>query len=127
MAKLKPPGHLIRSFYHAFCGIGALLRTQRNAKIELAIALFVCGLAAWLRISRLEWAVIILTIALVLAVEGLNTAIENVVDIASPQVHPLAKAAKDVAAGAVLIMAIASIAIGLLILGPPLWHRLVHP
>ena len=81
-------------------------------------------LAAWLRISRVEWAVIIFTIALVLILEGLNTAVEAAIDLASPEFHRLAKAAKDLAAGMVLIASIASIGVGLLILGPPLWARL---
>ena len=112
-----------RSFYFAFAGLGYLVRTQRNARIELAIGLIVCALSAWMRIGRIEWAVIVFTIALVLILEGLNTAVEAAIDLASPDRHPLAKAAKDLAAGMVLIAAIASIAVGLLILGPPLWRR----
>lgn len=84
-----------------------------------------CALGAWLRISRVEWAVLIFTIALVLILEGLNTAVEAAIDLAMPDVHPLAKAAKDLAAGMVLIAAIASVAVGLLILGPPLWAKLM--
>jgi diacylglycerol kinase len=82
-----------------------------------------CGLAAWLGISTAEWAVLVFTIALVLILEGLNTSIELAIDLASPTIHPFAKAAKDLAAGMVLIGAIASVAVGALILGPPLWHR----
>jgi diacylglycerol kinase len=126
---LPPQGALhiriIRSFYYAFLGIGHLFRTQRNARIELAIGIIACGLAFWLKVTRAEWGVLILTIACVLILEGLNTAMEAVVDLASPQIHPLAKTAKDVAAGMVLIAAIASIGVGLIILGPPLWAHLV--
>ncbi len=82
------------------------------------------ALGLWLRISRTEWAVIIFTIALVLILEGLNTAVEAAIDLASPEIHPRAKAAKDLAAGMVLIAAMASVGVGLLILGPPLWVRL---
>lgn len=114
---------LVRSFYFAFAGLGFLFRSQRNARIELAIGAVACVLAAWLRVSRGEWAVLVFTIALVLILEGLNTAVEAAIDLASPQQHPLAKAAKDLAAGMVLIAAIASIAVGLLILGPPLWVK----
>jgi len=120
------PGSLIkflRSFYFAFAGLYYLLRTQRNARIELAIGAIVCGLGAWLRITRAEWAVLAFTIALVLILEGLNTAIEMAIDLASPQIHPLAKHSKDLAAGMVLIASIASVVVGLLILGPPLWKR----
>jgi diacylglycerol kinase len=115
---------IIRSFYFAFVGIAYLLRTQRNARIELALGILACGAGAWVHIDRVQWAVIAFTIALVLILEGLNTAIEMAIDLASPQVHPLAKHAKDLAAGMVLIASIASVAVGLLILGPPLWRRI---
>lgn len=68
-----------------------------------------------------DWAVLLLTIALVWTAEFINTALEAVVDLASPQHHPLAKVGKDVGAAAVLIAALTSILVGLLILGPPLW------
>lgn len=114
---------IVRSFYFAFAGLGYLFRTQRNARIHAFIGAAACGLAAWLRISRVEWAVLVFSIALVLILEGINTAVEAAIDLASPRVHPLAKAAKDLAAGMVLIGAIASVAVGLLILAPPLWRR----
>jgi diacylglycerol kinase len=116
---------LWRSFYFAFAGIGYLFRTQRNARIHLAIALAAFGLAAWLRLPRVDWAILILTSAGVLILEGLNTALEAIVDLASPEIHPLAKTAKDVSAGMVLIAAIASIGVGVAILGPPLLARVV--
>jgi len=115
---------LVRSFYFAFVGLGYLFRTQRNARIELTLGLLACGLGAWLHISRTEWAIIAFTIALVLILEGLNTAVEAAVDLSSPNFHPLAKAAKDLAAAMVLIASLASLAVGLLILGPPLWQKL---
>jgi diacylglycerol kinase (ATP) len=117
---------IVRSFYFAFQGIGYLFRTQRNARIELAIGTIACGFAFWLKISRAEWGVLILTIACVLILEGLNTALEAVVDLASPDLHPLAKTAKDVSAGMVLIAAIASIGVGIAILGPPLWAHFAY-
>jgi len=121
----KPTGvaGLARSFHFAFEGIACLFRTQRNARIELAIGIAACAVAGWLHIGRAEWCVLVLTIACVLILEGLNTAIEAVVDLASPELHPFAKRAKDLAAGMVLIASIASVIIGLLILGPPLWHK----
>ena len=123
------PAKVARSFYFAFVGIGYLLRSQRNARIELLIGIIACALGAWLRISRVEWAVIVFTIALVLILEGLNTAVEMAIDLASPQVHPLAKHSKDLAAGMVLIASIASVAVGLLIFAPPLWQKIfgTHP
>ena len=115
---------IVRSFYFAFAGLWHLFRTQRNARIEGAVGAAACGVAAWVGVSRAEWAVLVFTIALVLILEGLNTAVEAAIDLASPQYHPLAKAAKDLAAGMVLIASIASVAVGLLILGPPLWIKL---
>ncbi len=122
-----PIGRLTKSFHYAFLGLGYLLRTQRNARIEVALAAAACGLAAWLRITDpVRWALLTFTIALVLILEGLNTAVEAAVDLAMPNVHPLAKAAKDLAAGMVLIASIASLVVGALILGPPLYHRLIQ-
>jgi diacylglycerol kinase len=79
----------------------------------------------WLGISPGNWAVIILTIAMVFTAEFINTAIEALVDLAMPMHHPLAKVGKDVGAGAVLVAALAGVVVGLLILGPPLWTRLL--
>jgi diacylglycerol kinase len=111
---------LIRSFGFALEGVSYLIRTQRSARIEIAIGSVIVALAAWLRISRLEWAVLVLAIALVLALEALNTAVELAVTLASPERHPLAKAAKDVSAAMVLIAATASVVVGLILLGPRL-------
>ncbi len=112
------------SFGHAFRGLGYVVRTQRNAWIHVVIAAGVLGVSVWLQLSQVEWAVIVLTMAMVFTAELLNTAIEAVVDLASPQKHPLAKVGKDVGAGAVLIAAIAAVMIGLLVLWPRLWMRL---
>lgn len=101
-----------------------MVRTQRNAQIEIFIGAAACAMGLWLKISRDQWAILTLTIALVLIVEGLNTAIESLFDLASPQIHPLAKAAKDLAAGMVLIAAMASVVVGLLIFGPEIWEKL---
>jgi diacylglycerol kinase len=116
---------IIRSFYFAFAGLAYLFRTQRNARIHAILGTAACGLAFWLGISRVVWAVLVFTSALVLILDGLNTAVEAAIDLASPKIHPLAKAAKDLAAGMVLIGALASVAVGLLILGPPLWRRVI--
>lgn len=114
----------IQSFRHAFRGLFYVMKTQRNAWIHTAITLAVCALGIWLEISLIEWAIIILTIAMVFMAEFINTAIEAVVDLASPNKHPLAKIGKDVGAAAVLVSAIASVLIGLLILAPPLLIKL---
>ena len=121
----NPLSRLLRSFGFAFAGVGYLFRTQPNARIELAFGIAALGMATWLGVSRAEWAVLILTIAAVIILEGLNTAIEAAVDLASPEIHPKAKVAKDVAAGMVLIAAIASVGVGLVILGPPLWTKVM--
>jgi diacylglycerol kinase len=84
----------------------------------------VIALGAWLSLSRIEWAILALAMGLVWIAEFFNTALEAVVDLASPDIHPLAKVSKDVGAAAVLIAAITSVVVGLLILGPPLWARL---
>jgi len=84
----------------------------------------VLALGAWLSLSRIEWAILALTMGLVWIAEFFNTALEAVVDLASPDIHPLAKVSKDVGAAAVLIAAITSVVVGLAILGPPLWARL---
>ena len=114
----------LRSFGYAFRGWWYVLRTQRNAWLHVVIAIVVFGLSIWVGLKPVEWAVIVLTTAMVFAAEFLNTAIEAVVDLASPHRHPLAKVGKDVGAGAVLISALAAVVIGALILGPPLWARL---
>jgi diacylglycerol kinase len=114
----------IQAFRHAFRGLFYVMKTQRNAWIHTAITLAVFVLGIWLEISLTEWAIIILTIALVFMAEFINTAIEAVVDLASPNKHPLAKIGKDVGAAAVLVSAIASVLVGLLILGPPLLEKM---
>ncbi|HEY3227568.1 MAG TPA: diacylglycerol kinase family protein [Roseiflexaceae bacterium] len=111
---------LLVSFRYAFAGIRYLLWTQRNAKIHTAIAIVAVALALLLRIDRGEWLALVLTIALVLGAEGVNTAVEAAVDLASPGYHPLAKIAKDVAAGMVLLIAIAAVIVGLIIFLPHL-------
>jgi diacylglycerol kinase len=101
-----------------------MLRTQRNAWIHAVISTAVFVLGLWLGLGRLEWAIIILTVALVWMAEFVNTALEAVVDLASPDLHPLAKVGKDVAAAAVLVGASTAVVVGLLVLGPPLLARL---
>ena len=114
----------IRSFRCAFAGWWFVIRTQRNAWIHAVASAMVVMLAFWLRLSARDWAVIVLAIGMVWTSEFLNTALEAVVDLASPQAHHLAKVGKDVGAAAVLIAAVSSALIGFLIMGPPLWQRL---
>lgn len=113
----------LRAFGHAFHGWWYVIRTQRNAWIHAVMTTAVVALAFLLRLSLQDWAILLLTIALVWIAEFLNTALEAVVDLASPQHHPLAKTGKDVGAAAVLIAALTSVLVGFLILGPPLWKQ----
>ena len=113
------------SFRYAFSGWWFVIRTQRNAWIHALASLLVLLLAAWLQLKRYEWAILILAIAVVWISEFINTAIEAVVDLSTPNHHPLARVGKDVGAAAVLIAALASVLVGLLILGPPLWARIL--
>ncbi len=114
----------LASFRHAFAGWWYMLRTQRNAWIHAVISTAVFALGLWLGLGRLEWAILVLTVGLVWMAEFVNTALEAVVDLASADLHPLAKVGKDVAAAAVLVGAGTAVLVGLLILGPPLWARL---
>ena len=113
------------AFGHAFRGWAYVMRTQQNTWVHALAATMVFILGLWLGLPLRDWAVLILTIAMVFAAEFVNTAIEAVVDLAMPLHHPLAKVGKDVGAAAVLVAALAGILIGLLILGPPLWARLL--
>ena len=115
----------ITSFGHAFHGWAYVIRNEKNAWIHAVVTILVVILSTWLAVPLRDWAVLVLTIAMVWAAEFLNTSIEAVVDLASPAHHPLAKVGKDVGAAAVLIAACASVLVGLLILGPPLWLRIV--
>ena len=115
----------VRSLGYAFSGWWHVIRTQRNAWIHAVVSLLVIAVAFWLGLPTGHWALIILAIAMVWTAEFVNTALEAVVDLASNhERHALAKVSKDVGAAAVLIAAMASILIGLLVLGPPLWDKL---
>lgn len=113
-----------RSFGYAFAGWWYVLRTQRNAWIHAVASILVFGMALALRLQPRDIALLVLTVAMVWTAEFLNTALEAVVDLASPELHPLAKVGKDVSAAAVLVAALAAVVIGLLVMGPPLWQVL---
>ena len=108
------------SFKYAFQGVVQSYRGEQNLKIHTFIAILVLVFGFFLRISYTEWLVCFVLIGLVLMAEFFNTAIEYVVDLASPSLHPLAKAAKDTASAGVLMMAIISACIGLVIFIPKL-------
>ena len=110
----------LASFRHATAGLGLLFAYGRNARVQGAAGLAAVVLAAVLRISRVEWSILLLTIAAVLSLEAVNSAIEATVDLVTLEYQPLAKRAKDLAAGAVWLMALASLAIGALLFLPRL-------
>jgi len=103
------------SFNYAFEGIIHVLRTQRNLRIHFAIAVLVLVLALVVNVTKMELIVLLLSIAFVLIAEMLNTAIEAAIDIATTSFDPMAKLAKDIAAGAVLIAAVNALAVGYLV------------
>lgn len=109
---------LIDSFRYAFCGICEAYKGEQNLKIHTVIAVLVVIAGFVLKISYVEWLICFVLIGLVLMAEFFNTAIEYVVDLASPEIHPLAKLAKDTASAGVLMMAIISAIIGLIIFVP---------
>ncbi len=113
---------LIKSFGYAFQGIFTALK-QQNMRIHFASTIIVIVAGLLTGISTFEWLIIILIISLVIGAEMINSAIESVVDLASPEIHPLAKQAKDIAAGAVLIFAITSVVIGLIIFVPKWFYN----
>ncbi|MBK9125126.1 MAG: diacylglycerol kinase family protein [Chloroflexi bacterium] len=108
------------SLGYALAGWLYMLRWQRNTRIQGVASLLVLALALLLRISFVEIAILILSVTIVWMAEFINAAVEAVVNLASPDYHPMAKVAKDVAAAAVLLGVVASVLIGLLIFGPPL-------
>lgn len=114
----------IRSFGYAAAGLAYLLRMQPNARIHLGVSVFVIALAIWLGVDAVAWTMLVFAIAMVWVGESFNTSVEAILDLLHPESHPLAKAAKDVAAAVVLLASIAATVIGLLILGPPLWQTL---
>ncbi|RMF26496.1 MAG: diacylglycerol kinase family protein [Cyanobacteria bacterium J083] len=118
--------NLLLSFQYAIAGVKYAFITQRNFRIHTIIGTLAISLGIALHISAVELAVITITSALVMILELLNTAIESVVDLTVKQsYHELAKIAKDCAAGAVLVAAIAAVIVGGFILFPPLWKLIL--
>lgn len=110
----------IKSFKYAFQGLKTLVQTQPNFVIHLLIASLAISLALIFQLSSIEWIILTFTIVSVLSVEAINSAIEFLTDLASPDYHPLAKKAKDVAAAAVLITALGAVIVGLILFLPKL-------
>jgi diacylglycerol kinase len=112
------------SFRYAADGWIYMLRYQKNIRIQLAATVIVVAVALWLRLEPVEWALLVVVIGLNFLLEFINAAIEAVVNLASPEIHPMARVAKDVAAGATLLAAVVAALVGLLVMGPPLLDRL---
>ena len=115
-APKKPP--ITKSFGYAFEGIGTCIKKERNMKIHCAAAVLVVIAGVILKISLLEWCICLTLFGLIMALELVNTAVEAVVDLVTEERKPLAKIAKDTAAGAVLIAAIMAAIAGIIIFLP---------
>lgn len=121
---MKNPAHKwtlrdrLRSFTYAFSGLKILLKTQHNSWIHLVVTAVVLAVGTFLRISAIEWCVLTLAMASVWITETLNTAIEFLTDLVSPEFHPIAGQVKDLAAAAVLISAMGAAIVGVIVFLP---------
>ena len=114
----------IDSFRYAFRGIGILFQTEAHGRFHILFGIFVIGAGFFFDITIIEWCLVTICLAMVIAAESFNSAIESTIDLVSPEKHPLAGKAKDLAAGAVLITAIGAIVIGFIIFLPKVLHWL---
>lgn len=117
----KKSKNVIESFKYAFTGILTTIKNERNIRIHFSVMLLVIIFGIIFNLELIEWTICVVLFVVVLAGEMINTAIENVVDLASPEINEKAKIAKDVAAGAELILAIGSAIVGLLIFIPKIF------
>jgi len=108
----------LNSFVYAFAGIKDFLRYEPQALIHLIAALTVIGAGFWFNISNMEWIAVVFAIGIVVVSEMLNTAIEKLTDMVSPEIHPNAKVVKDLAAGAVLMASLVAAVVGLIVFLP---------
>jgi diacylglycerol kinase (ATP) len=115
-----PARRIVRSFGYAFEGLATLVRLTPNFWIHVCAAVLALALAVVLRLPPAEIAVVVLTVGVVLIAEAFNTALETMCDVVSPTYHPLVKRAKDVAAAAVLLAAIAAVGVAALLFLPRL-------
>jgi undecaprenol kinase len=121
----KPLYRFFKGFYYAWQGILYGAKKEANFKFHLTAAIVVCIAAFYFSITKIEWLFVLIAIGGMLTLELINSAIEKVVDLVTGEYHPLAKAAKDLAAGAVLVYAILSAIIGFIIFLPKIWSMLV--
>ena len=117
---MKHRHSLLHSFYYAIVGIILCIKEERNIKIHLIITILVALAGIYFGINKIEWLILIQCIGFVLSLEVMNSAIERNVDLVTKEYHPIAKNAKDIAAGAVLIGTVVSVIIGLIIFIPKL-------
>ena len=111
-----------KAFKNAFAGIIHCVLYERNMKIHMMAAILVGVAAWWFRFNPYEIIILVITVVSVLVAEMMNTVVEAIVDLVSPEIHPLAKIAKDVAAGIVLIVALTSLLIGYFLFFARIWH-----
>ena len=116
----NPKSEIVMSFAYAFAGLRYCFRTQRNFRVHIAIAVVAVLLGLLLGLAWVEWAIMATVIVMVLGAEMVNTMVESLVDLVTQDYHPLAKVAKDVSAGVVLLMAIGAAVVGILIFAPKL-------
>src|SRR5450432_1906439 len=114
----------LASLRYALAGWLYMLRYQKNTRIQAVATILVFALGLWLSLSPLEWAILIVTITLNWMAEFINAAFEAAVNLASPEVHPLARVCKDIAAASALLAAVAAVIVGALVMGPPLLDRI---
>ncbi len=117
--------NILYSFKYAFTGIISSIKKERNMKIHISIMTIVMLLGIILKIQKIEWIICIILFGLVISLEMINTSIEIVVDMVMPNKNENAKNAKDISAGAVLIVAITSLIIGLIIFIPKIYNFLL--
>lgn len=112
---------LLRSFHFAWTGIRQTFKTERNFQIHCMMSMIVITVALIVELSKLEWIIILFLIGGILSLELINTALEKTIDLITSEYHPLAKMAKDAAAGAVFIYTILAVIIGFLIFFPKIF------
>ena len=117
---MRPQTSFFKSFYYAFEGIKTAFRDEPNFKIHSGIAILTLLFAMFLGFSATEWLLLLFTISFVLVVELINTSLEDTLNLINPEIHPLAKKAKDVMAAGVLLSTITSVAVGVALFLPKL-------
>jgi diacylglycerol kinase (ATP) len=114
----------LNSFIYALAGWVYMLRRQKNTRIQAVASIGIMALALWLGIDAMGLAMLILTITIVWMAEFINAAVEAAINLSTSDLHPMARVGKDVASAAVLLGVVASVLVGILVLGPPLMRRL---